>query len=394
MLVTAEPVSLRPLKRTIQAVGTLHGFEEIVVSSNVEGRVLRILHDVSERIQPNELLVELDPTDIHLEIHQLESDLEVELAKLGLDSPEDHGFDVTQLPAVRFAHEKRELTRLKMQRMQTLKSKQVVTAEEAETATTDFKTAEAEYDSQVLMARSSVALIKSRRAALEIARQKLRNAQVKSPIPQRTAPHAGNRPPYVMTQRSVAEGTFVRIGDEICRLVIDDTLVLKALLPEQYSPDVQVGLSSEVLPSASRQAVPGLVTKINPAVDPSTRTFQVEIQVANAHSTLKPGGFAQGIIEIRQEPEARTVPLDAMVQYAGVTKLFVVDGEQAREIPFVPGVQTAEWVEVVEPALSREAVVITSGHTLLANGAQIVVRNPQRQGNGLASAPSDRSIQR
>jgi len=42
VMVTAEPVTYRPVQRTIQAVGTLHGFEEVSIAARVEGRVRKL----------------------------------------------------------------------------------------------------------------------------------------------------------------------------------------------------------------------------------------------------------------------------------------------------------------------------------------------------------------
>ena len=92
---------------------------------------------------------------------------------------------------------------------------------------------------------------------------------------------------YAITQRSVAEGTFVRPGTEVCKLVIDQTLKLRVPVPERYSTEVQLGQQVEVNTAAFPRPFTGTVTRINPAVDPTTRTFEVEIQVPNADGELE-----------------------------------------------------------------------------------------------------------
>ena len=76
MVVTAEPIVQRTVARTVNAVGSLHAFEEVVVSSKVEGRVLRIAADVSTRVQPDAVLLELDSTDASLAVRQAERSLQ------------------------------------------------------------------------------------------------------------------------------------------------------------------------------------------------------------------------------------------------------------------------------------------------------------------------------
>ncbi|MFO0947914.1 MAG: HlyD family efflux transporter periplasmic adaptor subunit [Planctomycetota bacterium] len=77
--VTVEPVELRSVQRAIEAVGTLHGYEEVLLSAKVGGRVRKILHDVGDRVTSGESLLEIDPTDYELAARQAEKALQVEL---------------------------------------------------------------------------------------------------------------------------------------------------------------------------------------------------------------------------------------------------------------------------------------------------------------------------
>ncbi len=374
MLVTAAPVTVRSVKRTIEAVGTLYGFEEIVVSAKSEGRVLRVLRDVADRVSPNELLIEIDPTDLRLSVAQSESNLRVELAKLGLEKRVEGRFDLTQIPTVRLAQEKRELARLKMERVQKLDTRQAVTQEAVDNSASEYRMSVAEYENQLMVAKSGVALIEARQAALAIAEQQLKDTQVRAPIPQ-VVPPSDEDVKYVITKRSVAEGTFLRVGDEICRLVIDCTLKLRVAVPERHSSALAIDQKVDVYIAGRADPFQGIVTKISPSIDTKSRTFQVEIQVKNERFQLKPGGFAKAIIETSRDENACTVPLAAMMRYAGVIKLFVVNNDEAREVQFRPGVQTAEWVEVAEPKLNPHDMVITSGQFNLSTGAKVSIRN-------------------
>src|ERR1700704_933417 len=61
VVVTVEPVTYRPVQRAVEGVGTLHGFEEITISARVEGRVQKIGFDVADRLEPGELLLQIEP---------------------------------------------------------------------------------------------------------------------------------------------------------------------------------------------------------------------------------------------------------------------------------------------------------------------------------------------
>src|SRR5690606_19015966 len=90
----------------------------------------------------------------------------------------------------------------------------------------------------------------------------------------------------------------------------------------------------------------GIVRRINPSVSQSTRTFEVEVLIPNADGLLKPGGFAKAAIAIRVDPTGVTVPVDAVVTFAGITKIFLMKDGKAREVRVTTGVQQTDWVEI------------------------------------------------
>src|SRR5262245_60437041 len=61
--VTTAPVTQRSITRTVQIVGTFHGQEEVLLTPKVEGRVLRLHHDIGDLLRPGELLLEIEDTD-------------------------------------------------------------------------------------------------------------------------------------------------------------------------------------------------------------------------------------------------------------------------------------------------------------------------------------------
>src|SRR4051812_47902627 len=81
--VTVAPLEHRTVERTVEVVGTLRGWEQVTVGSKKTGRVLRVLHDMGDKVRPDEPLVELDPVDAKLAADQAQSRYLGELVKLG-----------------------------------------------------------------------------------------------------------------------------------------------------------------------------------------------------------------------------------------------------------------------------------------------------------------------
>ena len=373
VIVTVEPVSIQTVQRTVEAFGTLHGFEEVSISARIEGRVSRILHDVADRINPTEMLLEIDATDYDLALQQADRALQVELARLGLKTPPQTTPDLERVPFVAKAKSVLDHAKSRLDRIGRLAASKTISPEESENAANDLRTSQAEYDDQILKAETELATIRMKQADLAVAREHLANTKVTTPTPSISLSES-NDISYVVSQRSVAEGTLVRPGTEIFRIVIDRVLKLRVPVPERYSPEVQLQQRVDVFAAASNRPFPGTVTRIYPIVEPATRTFQVEIQIPNPNGELKPGSFAKAAILTRVDASAVTVPLSAIIQFAGITKIFLDVEGRAKEIPVRLGTQTTDWVEIAEPTLPRGANVITSGQSAVANETPVSVR--------------------
>src|SRR5439155_860267 len=98
-----------------------------------------------------------------------------------------------------------------------------------------------------------------------------------------------------------------------------------------------------------------------------------EALVPNNRGLLRPGGFAKASILIERNATATVVPNEAVVKYAGVTKLFVVEAEKARSVNIETGLELPGWVEVTT-RLPENAVVVIDGLSKLADGTPVTIR--------------------
>ena len=377
VVVTVEPIAYQTVQRTVEALGTLYGFEEVSISSKIEGRVRQVFHDVSDRVKPTELLLEIEPTDYDLAVQQADRGLQVELAKLGLKAPPEQKPDLSKIPFVAKARSAVDHAKSRLDRITRLAASKNVSAEESETAAADFRTSSAEFDHQIIQAEAGLATIQMKFVDLQIAREKLTNTKIAVPMPSKPVPGI-KETRYVVSQRLVSEGTLVRDGTEVFRLVIGEMLKLRVPVPERHGTDIAIDQAVEIFTASSAKRYSGKVTRIYPTVDLSTRTFQVEIQVPNSDSELKPGSFAKAEILTRVDPHAVVVPLSALVQFAGITKIFLVENGRARAVPVSLGTQTTEWVEIESPVLPEGTQIVTSGQMALANETPVVIRDSSK----------------
>jgi RND family efflux transporter MFP subunit len=373
--VTAEPVGYRSVQRTVEAVGTLHGYEEVSLSAKVEGRVTKIHYDLSSRVKPGELLIEIDTTDAKLAVAQAERNLQAELAKSGFTAVPSEDEDLSNLPTVVSARLKYELARTQYDRMQSLRTTNSIAQEELEKTRSDTLVLESDWKNQLLQAKSAAAMARLKNADLAIAQQRLADTQILAPIPTLYANESDQF--YRVSQRLVSEGTMLRVGTEVMKIVLGDTLKLRLAVPEAYGNAVQVGQKVDVMTAANDRPSIGTVARISPSVDRSTRTFLVEVEVPNRDGALKPGGFAKANIKIAINERATTIPLAGLYSFAGINKLFLLEQGVAREIQVTVGEQTESWVEISSPQLPPDAIVITSGQRMLSEGKSVTIREPE-----------------
>ena len=397
--VTVAPVEHRAVERTVEVIGTLRGWEQVTLGSKRSGRVVKVYHDIGDRVQPGEPLVELDSVDARLGVQQAESKYLGELVKLGItkqqaeDFVKQFGFSeelligpvvddaIARSPAVvekRLAREKKQQY---LTRQRALTQRGAGTPQDLDDAENDWRTAAAGYDSAVQTARNVVANAFAAKVALSQAEQTLNDMVIRAPVP-KLIPRSitrTSRLSYGITKRQVSEGQMIKEGEAVVELVIEDPIRLWSQVPEQYSEDVRVGqrvrLSTRAHPGVP---IEGKVARINPSVDSSSRTFQVETLVPNERGLLRPGGFAKASIITDAEALAAVVPLESIVRFAGVTKLFIVENGKARSINDIKtGNEGRGWIEVTSKLLPNTATVVTTGQTQLSDGAAVVIREPE-----------------
>jgi RND family efflux transporter MFP subunit len=392
---TREPVAVvvaaaesRPVERRVRTVGTLHGREELVVGSLVDGRVRRIRHEVGDAVAPGETLLEIDDADFRLAVEEGARALELELARLGLEAVPDASFDKLALPSVERAVVVQKNAADVLERQRGLFAGKTITRDEFERAQVAFDTARLDVKQRLLEADQTLAAVRHRQATLEVARKRLRDTLVVAPETGGDAGPGAPPPPasYTVADRFVAEGEIVRAAppSRLFRLVVDDVLELRAAVPERYAAQVRPGQQADLaVESLPGRTVTGHVSRVNPTIDTANRTFEVEVRVPNADRLLKPGGFASGSILLGTDADAVTVPEESIVRFAGVTKLFAVADDRAVAVPVEVGVRLGagpdgrggRWVEVRGGVAAGTSVVV-SGQSQLADGTPVRIRGP------------------
>ena len=117
----------------------------------------------------------------------------------------------------------------------------------------------------------------------------------------------------------------------------------------------------------------GKVYLISPAVNTATRAFPFGALVQNADHRLKASSYARGKLILARAVPTAVVPLDAVSTFAGLTRVFVIEKDQARTREVEVG-RVQEGRQQVFSGLKPGEIVATSGLSKLHDGARVRVR--------------------
>ena len=185
------------------------------------------------------------------------------------------------------------------------------------------------------------------------------------------APYAG-----VITARFVDPGALIQVATASATSAIPlftimdiETVRVYTNVPQDDAPLVKPDTPAMVtVKELKDRPFRGTVTRSTLALDPSTRTMLVEIDLPNQDHALQPGTFAEVTLLLREKPDALVIPPGAIVAAGNTTSVFVADHGRARQIPIRTGISDGRWVEIVEGLTGSEEVVVV-GKSSLTEGA-------------------------
>lgn len=144
---------------------------------------------------------------------------------------------------------------------------------------------------------------------------------------------------------------------------------------ESYFPLLKAGMKAEIRTDIyPDQVFNGTVYLVHPTIDPTTRSFQVEIRINNQGETLRPGMFARVNLELH-EVEAIVVPAIAVIQQEGTNNryVFIHDNGFARKVDVTIGERYDDKLEIISDEIQIGNELVSAGQTNLFDGSRISV---------------------
>ena len=369
--VTTAAAIKRDLPRFFEATGSLAGDQQTDVAPQTAGKVVAVGVDIGSYVRRGQMLVRLDESELKLRVDQAVT--QVEQAKAAVRQAEEkiglrpgQAFDPNRVADVAAAKVTLDLAEKNLKRAEKL-------IESGDVSRSFYDDQRARRDQ--LREQYEVALAQARQnyAAVDVARTNVANAQSQLALARKNLSYAVIPAPIdgFVTERTADLGEYVSPQQKVVTIVRTNPLRIRIDIPEQAIPEVKVGQSVSITTSAwPDKNFAGRVARIAPNVSATSRTMTVEAEIENSGNALKPGQFATvRILQERAEP-AVLIPARAVMNQAGVNRVYVVKDGHAEQRLVQTGQTEGDLIEI-RNGIAADEQVATSNLEQLTDGIAI-----------------------
>jgi len=274
---------------------------------------------------------------------------------------EDERVDVEQISSVKQASAVLDEATKNRERIADLGRTGVASQSELDTVEATYRVACARYDTALEEGRTRVAALAQRRVEYEIASKQLQDASVR-------APFDGS-----VQTRPASVGEYVAAGTPIVTLIQTDPLRLQLEVPERESITVGAGQTVRLIVEGDTNVYTGQIVRLSPAITEQNRMLLVEADVPKRGS-LRPGLFARAEIVVNEREDVVCVPATALIVFAGIEKVVVVQDGKALEKTVMSGRRNGDQVEIISGLAAGDTVAMNPGG--LRTGQVVTVGAP------------------
>lgn len=290
---------------SIQLVGEIRAFDTVVISSEVGGRVDRVLIEVGDKVSKGTPLVWVDRETFAIYLAQAEANVKAAKANLSLAEKD-------------------------LERKQDLRSDETIPQATLDQAQASYELAAAEV------------------AAAEATRDLAKRNHDRSVI---RAPAAG-----AVTERTVVAGQWADVGAALLDIAIGGKVKVAARVPESWAGSFGDLESFSFTVGGRSTAHTAKVYSLQPVVREASRSYEI-VGTAPSDGGLRAGMFANITLTSPESRRTLWLPVTAVATSGLPQVLMVVDDEITyRKIQI--GRRTAEGIEVVSGLDEDEQVIL------------------------------------
>jgi len=329
--IKAALVNQKTVPLQITAIGNVEPFSSVAVKAQVGGELRRVHFKEGQDVNKGDMLFTIDPRPYEAALMQAEANLARDSAQLENARQEDH-------------------------RYEELVKKGYVAQSQFDQIRTNYTALEA--------------VVKADKAAIENVRLQVGYCFIRSPLTGRT----GNLISY--------EGNLIKANADTAMVVINQIqpIYVGFSVPEKYLGEIKKRMASGKLgidvfiSPEDRSPVQGVLTFIDNTVDTATGTIKLKGTFTNQEKRLWPGQFVNIVLTLADQPNAITVPTQAVQTGQSGQYVYVIKQDQTVEMRPVVVARTFGSESIVEKGLQSGEKVVTDGHLRLVQASKVEIK--------------------
>jgi membrane fusion protein (multidrug efflux system) len=185
----------------------------------------------------------------------------------------------------------------------------------------------------------------------------------------------------IFDDRYVDVGEMVSPGSQVARVVEVDRVKVTGGVAERFASTVHPGDSVRINFEVMNEETDGVIEFVGSAVDPRSRTFPIEVVIANPGRVVKPQMVANVLIASRRLQGVVVIPQAALMRTEDGYEVFVVVERDG--VPFAEAQRVALGLSyqnqvVVEAGLDVGDRLVVRGQQLVEAGDRVRIVNEDR----------------
>src|SRR5215469_2034142 len=300
----------------------VQAFKDAPIYARTNGYLKRWYVDIGGRVKAGQLLAEIDTPEVEQQLRQARADLATAEANVKL----------SEITATRY---------------QGLLKTDSVSQQDADNASSDYA---------------------AKKAIVQSAEANVHRLQDLSSFQKIYAPFSG-----VITQRNTDIGQLIDSGSsggtkaELFHIAAPDPLRVYVNVPQVYSQLTKPGLKADLtLAEFPGRHFEGTLVRTADAIDQTTRTLLIEIQVHNPTGELLTGAYAELHLKLPSNVSTFTIPVNTLLFRSEGLRVASVKDNKATLIPITLGRDFGNEVEVLTGLNGDEHLIVNPPDSIVS----------------------------
>lgn len=374
-IVKADTISQR-----IKTTGDIKPMLGVSINPEVSGKIEEILVDVGDIVKKGQKLAQINDETQQAQYAQAQAAFNlaktsIESQKVAIESAKSSL--VSAKASVEASESQLKNLTVTRKRLEKLFSEGAVSRQDVDDIITKYDNANAAHISAQSNVKRSSDAVQTALMALEMRKAEMAQAEANLNAVKVNLDHTVVDAPFdgVITARYADPGANAKTDKALFEIEQNSPVKIIGSVSEKDLFQIDGG-ETEVIVKVDSLAgdFKGVIKKVYPAIDNSSRTGKIEIHMPNTDNTLRTGMFARLDILVSTHKGAVIIPRDALVRYDGGCLTFVVENNRAVKRQIKIGIIDNNQIEVIDGLKPGERI-ISKGIEFIRDGALVSIDN-------------------